>query len=745
MTKTINSVVFVLIAALGSMFCFAQVAHAREWKLMLVPDNTQAHVDQAVEQGLSLTLGRSLEQVIDKQKAFQDCQQQWCGQASMQDMLLTVREKAPNVQLVLLYSFNEGALQVRLIDPLSFEVRLIERLSALGQDNTTDIVSLGQDMGLLISKRLDNLTPDLQYIIRFESFLFEELNGLPTFMLSDNANDNLSLSMSSRRFMLFDRYFAVYDSEYRLTTSLTASQLNDSLAQFFTQQNVQPSFEFSHSGEAGKQLIVKRLGNPYAPSLVTNVILFSLLVVLLIILLRRQYLDFYLREYAKTRQGDDWLETYQKARFVLYFLKKKWQGHEILWERLCRDSNDLANQAKMYFDASDVNTAKLFVSKALHTNANNGVAIELMDAIKRLESNSKVLSDNEQWIRNKIAKAMNNYRQNHPLKALKQLYQAHAMAAKSFSEKSIEGKSIEGKSAAGKEKSLKKQSKAIKKLIKQINQKFSTQVSAITINCSSDPTSLIVCQNQVVHIGRMPSKVDDTWISGQDSVHYINHRCVSRMGQQCYVQNIDTGFYIVDENSKNGTYLNELALQHNHVTALKHKDKLRIGGGEPLVSVNLKVSISDGRQLLKLRHNMAEYALLSRNDLNKVWPDNALSLMTELNVIKSTVKLCFDPINQLMLLQDVNDVKKSKKKAYVDLCLIRLGENAMIIPLQDANDFEIDTVPFAGEMPLILPCNIRYQDSQIQLSAYNNTSMRHSPISYLENDYPAKSLASSQS
>lgn len=718
------------------LLSYSTQTKAQNWQLMLMPEAISGESNQQknmripdnyspLEKGLTLSLSRSLETLIDKQRVFPACKLYLCGQQDISSLMQKIRSQAPEVHLVIMYSISEGlnpTLSVRLLDPLSYRVRFSDSLGAINKLSEANLFSLGEDMGKIIEARLDGLQAQTQFSLSFDGFLFKELNGLTTWILANSGNTQLVLTQSSVDYQLLDQYFAINDSHYSLLTTLNASQIRQLLAEFFERRAINININFALMENQIMQFSIVRSGNPYAPSLITVAICAVALALLLTMYVRRQYLDFYLMEYGNKRDADKWLDTYKKASFILYGLQKKWVSRASYWTRLQKESIELASQAKLYFDAGDVHTAKLFVSKSLHSNTANPQANKLIQSIEALELNAKSLSDSEMWIRNKLAKAMNDYRQKLPIKALRRLYQAVEVSQK--------------------ESSLKKQTKAIKKLIKQINQEFCISEQALVVNCSSDPQSLVICQNETVHLGRRPNNDDVAWISAQDSVFYINHKSVSRAGQQCFINRQKDGFFLVDSNSKNGTFINNNQLIPHQPTKMNKADTIHLGGNTPFISSALKVNLSPNESLLELSIDLQTMTLLDKQELNKVWPDNALAVRSRLVCMhreccvvfnKDTLKIHIFEVGEVPFAiqkankNDSNDIENDRSQL-LTLCIIKLGDKATIRPLSSSvveKEIMLDTIPLLGEVPLIFPCTLQYSNISIQLAAYDSTSIRY--------------------
>lgn len=711
------------------MLLYSSMTYARDWQLMLVQNAQEQTLSQSqqlqFEAGLTDAISQGLNNLVSIEAVYPLCKERWCGEPSAEALLTNIKAKAPQVQLVILYEIiakanNQAIIQAQLIDPLSYQIRFNHTtpITTLIGSNITDqtLFKIGRRFGENIDVKLSNVQAQNTYLVYVDGFEGLEVVGLSTYLLSNAYNENLIL-LRSEQFYLLGQYFAITNSQYQLSSSLNASQLQQMLAVFFDNKGINVSISFDLSSQ---KMIVARQGNPYAPSLITWFIVLIVFAVFASILIRRQYLQYYLHEHANNHNADAWLKTYKKAKFPLYRLHAKWRSRSIYWERLQRESDEYFDQAKVYFDAGDMNTAKLFISKSLHSNVANEQALALVDEIEFIESNEKTLSETEQWIRNKIAKAMNNYRQKQALKAMRQLYQAYDKA-----------KQVKG---------LKKQSKAINKLIKNMSSEFANECHSIVVNCSTDASSILICQNDTVHLGRLPNKTDIPWISAQDSVFYINHKQVSRIGQHCSISRTENGYSLTDVGSKNGSYINGDECIKHKAMPLQNQDRIQLGSCHNVTSLTLAANLSPAATLLTLAYVPPSINLFDRNELNRVWPDNALAMRTKLACMKDVCVLTYDTTKKTMNLEEIilreNDKFSTLSKSAlantvacntseVLVCMIRLGKQASITPINDDLDVLVDNVPLIGQIPVIFPCNIVFDDVHFQITEYDSKTLRY--------------------
>ena len=768
----INIVLFVAISV---------PAHASVWQLMIIPEaapdqknssRTSTSFDQAylqIAQGLSLSIARGEVALIAEQKVFASCEQYLCGQIDEANTVQKIKRDAQNVQLVILYAYSHDTttLHVRALDPVSMSLRFADNLAIVGEPSPVALRLLGQDMGRLILAKLASTQPQLEYSLSFNNFLSDELSELTSAVLVNNQNTQLVLRQTVIKYALFDQFLPLSDSEYKLKTSLSASQVEQMMRTFFDDKSVPININFSHqagvllkpndivnassSTHAQMTFLVIRAVNPYVPLLIIIVFLLLIFFLLLILVLRRRHLDQRLTKYDKKRNADMWLKTYQKASFPLFGLRGKHAASYAYWQGSQNESNTLSFQAKLYFDAGDINTTKLFVSKALHANAANLKAQKLLQTIQAEEENAQAFSENEVWVRNKLTKAMNNYRLQRPYRALRQLYQALTQAQQD---------------QAQPDQALEKQIKAINRLIKQVSKTMIRPINTLLISCRSPNEDhnqsifqrILVCNNDTIHIGRLPTTDMQAWISKSDAVFYINHQSVSKVGHHGYIQQQANGFYYIDSHSKNGSFINGELLKPHQPQKLHHNDILQLGGQNQALCVALCIQISSMHSLLQVAFIPKYLTQQEQQTRNRLWPDHDVAHKMQLSVIKKQCWLVYNASTQKMDMCEVgsfcqrdtptlcNEKPMTDEKVnhnaveanlhYKLLCCITLGENATITPINInplTNSHKqplllLENEALLGEMPLVLPCNLRYGGIEFALNEYDSSSIVRSHV-----------------
>jgi hypothetical protein len=703
-------------------------AWAKNWQIMLIPQAAvteeqavlQAQYASVIEQAIAYQLLQNLEQVISAKGVFGDCNSPLCGSGSLQLTLQEIQAQAPEVELVLLYGLKTGSeamLSIELIDPLSLEYYDSFNLPLLNASESTislaQIRSLSSDLGKVVAQRLKKVIKNNRFKLVLNGFSLDEVAPFASYVLSESPQSELRLSKSEKVESWMSDYLPVMETRFVVTTGATESQFNHLLNRFFEQSNIDVVNEFDAENQ---QFVVSRLGNPYTPSLLSRFLMVMMFILLCVLLIKRQIFQYQLERYAQRKSVDQWLEVYAKARSPWFALRSKWGNQFSYWQRLQRESQDLEKQAKLFFDAGDMTSAKLFISKSLNLNTDAKLARSLVQRIEQQESNHKALSEKEQWVRNKVAKAMNNYRGNQPIKALRQSYQALA--------------------ALQDEKKLKRQYKAIKRLINKINADFTRSVSHLELSDLQTNDSCLVSNAAQLEIGRFSSK-DITLAHLEDVIpFYINHKALSRAGKHLAIQRTENGFYMFDQNSTNGSFVHSVngdntPLKKGQLRAVVDRDEINLGADSDLSAVKLLASVDESHSLLHLRMSKQLTKTLDIADLARVWPDYMHAMRSSLVMTSSYFVLAVNASTQALSI--ISLAQSQQNNDYKGMVVIELGKSAKLSPYQPAQDEDAilyNDEPLLGEVPLLLPCELKWAEHHIYMDEYTAIDS-HRPASSL--------------
>nr|WP_168710922.1 FHA domain-containing protein [Ningiella ruwaisensis] len=714
------------------LFCCVH-ANAKNWQVMLIPsaqtlpENTGTPLNKTpveplapsysiMRTELEAALLKDLNRVISPSRVFESCERSLCGADSKKALVQAVQTGVPELELLIVFALSEGTdhdssfiMSAELIDPLSFQILHSLQIPILSSGQTKPsqaaIKSISADLGSLIARTLKQKNREQQFKLTLEGFTLDEIAPLSTYVLTRTQNVDMRLIRSQKKDGLLSNMFPIMQTQFSVATRMTPAQFNLLIMEYFSQQDIDVVSEYQRDTAI---FSLARIGNPYLPSFVSSIVLFLVLILILAMLVKRQMYHYRLASFADRKSVDQWLETYNSVSSPWYFLQRKWGKQLGYWQRLQRESNDLSKQAKIFYEAGDVTTAKLFISKSLNLNNDDKQARKLLSKIEEHAQSKMDLNEKEQAARNKVAKAVNNYRANKPLKALRQAYQALAEIAD--------------------EKQLKRQHKAVKRLIKKLNYECSQHQSSLFFTGMGNSETVLITRSPRLQIGRYANNTSELMVIGEDkSIFELNHKALSRLGKQCVVfyQHSDhehsacenSGFFIQDEGSTNGTFLNSKALEDECARPLNNGDTILLGDSSELKAVKLTCHIQASHQNLHLRVDTLMQQTVDLADLVKIWPDYIKAMQSSVLMTQTPLLLCFDS-NEQKFTWLSEDSLQSRTHLHA-LLLLSLGESASISPvLQEANsdaNIEVNGELLLGKVPLILPCEIKWQERRVRL------------------------------
>ncbi|GLR69740.1 FHA domain-containing protein [Agaribacter marinus] len=585
---------------------------------------------------------------------------------------------------------------------------------------TRQLLRLASQAGGIAAERLDTTSTSVTLRLSLSGFKVDELVPVTTYLLSLSPNNKITLLDTVQLPSFFSRFLPIVSTRYAVTSDMSVSQLHNELVRFWQLQDVSVDIAFSRDT---RELTLNRVNNPYTPSVVsTSLVVFGLLIIIHLFI-RRYYFHHQLEMLAQGKRADEWLNTYERANKPWLRLEERWKNQLNYWQQIKRESAQLEKQAKTCFDAGDTNSSKIFISKALNINANAPLALKLMHAVESFEENAKQLTEQEQWIRNKVAKAMSNYRNNQPYKALRQAYQAEQSAKE--------------------QKHLKKQLKAIRKLINRINNELSPDVDRIKIVQTALPHELNFGIESTLLIGR--NDADFVPLDNDSGLVSINHKGLSRIGRHLKISVKNDGFFIQDVASTNGVFVDGERLKPGEERLLENNNGIMLGAESSIAAVGFSVKIGENNHLLQLIADDELQKKMPISELSRIWPDYIHAMRVDIGLAsgpsylyihKHTGKLAlFDSAlkqsgQNLKYETEVCETNALNPEDYQALVKLELGTFSTISPIDIKDDseqlakvVEINGHKLLGKMPLLLPLDIRWEDVIISMKVNPSTFM----------------------
>ena len=589
----------------------------------------------------------------------------------------------PGAEIVIFYNESQNDVStITAIDVLSMDA--LAKIS-LPKTASVSINQRYKDMSVLLIDELNSLGGFKRLSINISGFSMNEIAPVSSFLLSLSANNQIKLIETSQVESFFSTFIPIIDTTYSLSTDIPSTHLINEFRRFWDLQDISVTVEYNR---LSSELIIKRVALPYWPSLVTVLLTILMCFSFLFWLNKRRRIQSRLTEFAHKKQADDWLRLYDKSNKPWIRLSHHWINKASYWRQIKKESLQLEKQAKLFFEAGDVNTAKLFITKALNINTNSPEANTLIKIIEQEEKNVAQLNDEEQWIRNKIAKAMINLRNGNYYKALRQAYQAEARC--------------------GQQKALKKQLKAIKKLVNKILFQSAFRVDRVNIKLTDALDVLSIGCEDEVFIGR-----DDSWIPEQGiGVMQFLHKGLSRIGQHAKLTLSADGLGLFELGSTNGTFLNNKRVKSNQEYMLQQDDLIVLAAKSTQqgLAQRVKHAFHSDFYCFEFPNENAKEGVVA--EYTKVWSDYMQSVNRTFIIAKRTVYICLDRTDKnLFCALQLPDPNRATA-----LFTISLFPYLSIEPLQSAS-IHLKGEEVLGKTALQLPAEISYKDQKIQMLA----------------------------
>ncbi|GEM_PF-6742043 len=663
-----------------SLYLLTFCAVSEGFQGLVVPLNGAQNEDSAIEIALSDAFKNGSINVRINQSSIL-CQD-LCSPSS--DALFdNILKHYPDTDIVFFYDSNSSEVSsVTAIDALSMNV--LTKISLPKASSVSDAQRF-TDIGKLVLNAITEQQTFTSITISMFGFTIDEMTPVSGFLLSLSANNQIKLIETSQVESSFSSYIPVINTTYALSTDVPANHLINEFIRYWDLQNITVKTDYDRiQGE----LSLTRVGVPYWPSLLSIFLVFIVFFMLLYWFTLRRGIQSKLNELALNKKADDWLALYDKSNKPWVRLNHHWTNKASFWRQIKRESQQLEKQAKLFYDAGDTNTAKLFISKALNINASAPAANELIQKIKVEEENVELLNDKEQWIRNKIAKAMINFRNNNYYKALRQAYQAEAKC--------------------GQQKALKKQMKAINKLVNKILFQSAFSVDRVHIKLTDAIEMTSIGREDEIYIGR-----EDTWISEQGvGVMQFIHKGLSRIGQHAKLTLSNNGLSITELGSTNGTYHNAEKLNANESILLQQDDLLQFSAKSKRQGLAQRLTNVSHASFycfeFPIESTKADYI----DDYTKVWSDYMMAANRKFIITKKPVYIHLNIArNQLH-----TTFEKSESKSEIALFMLSLMPYLIIEPI-NSNKILLNNEEVLGRTALQLPAEIAYKDVKIQILA----------------------------
>lgn len=650
---------------------------------VLLPENGngQSSEHQTLELSLSNVLQQQAYNIKINQAALL-CKD--VCQSTSADLFTQILTTYPDTELVFFYDVQQADVTiVTVVDPFSMDLLARATLPKTAAISETQRIN---DLGILLLEELTQRQVKQTLTIRMSKFSIDEMAPVSSFLLSLSANNQIKLLETAQLDEVFSSFMPILQTTYALTTDVSVSHLIDEFRRYWDLQGIKVRTDYDRlTGE----LVIVRVGVPYWPSLLLMLVMLIVCLLSVFWYLRRRNIQLQLSFFSDKRKVDDWLELYDATNKPWVRLNPNLINQASYWRQIKRESQQLEKQAKLFYEAGDVNTSKLFISKALNINASAPDANKLVLKIQQDEKNKALLNEDEQWIRNKIAKAMINLRNDNYYKALRQAYQAEARC--------------------GQQKALKRQLKAIKKLVNKILFQSAFRIDRVQIKLTDDIGVLSIGREEQVYIGR-----DDNWIAAKGvGVMQFLHKGLSRIGQHAKLSFSEQGLSITELGSTNGTYINKTKLAVDDDVYLQHGDVLLLAAKNTRMGLAQRLTeASKNRDFycLEFPSDMTKEGFIA--DYTKVWSDYMLSVHRKFVLSRQALYVCLDNDSK-QLFAAMQPPEPAQGKA---LFIISLMPYLTISPVPSL-PIKLNNEEVLGKTAIELPAEITCKSHKIQILA----------------------------
>lgn len=382
-----------------------------------------------------------------------------------------------------------------------------------------------------------------QYEVSLSGFTANELNIISGIALSSIDNVYASLESEETKLLFWNTLLPVTEVTYKVSTIVPPSQFREQIQQLFDRMNVEVYLKFDPQDNT---FFMSRAFTPYAIQLIALWSLFIITVYLILLFLFWTWMQYQLNLYASLNQASRWLDYVKSVRRMPFpfCTRKKWLQQMPYWEKRVNQAEIWFANAQQLLQNNEIESANVFVKKALQENASNSAAKSLENSIcTELSKRQEIENGREEWKR-LVSKALEFAQQDKILAALEKAYTAlalcewHAKQNRSVTDLQID---------------------SIKMLIKRISQ--SKALSCEGLILQSTEQTVHINATSTLHIGRAkvlvkPQETGLSALQNRQNLHLtLPQDTLSRVGNSIAIVRQDNGFTIQDLGSTNGLWL----------------------------------------------------------------------------------------------------------------------------------------------------------------------------------------------
>jgi len=529
--------------------------------------------------------------VVMGQLGLTSCQQGLCGQNSSEALIQMVRESMGNVSLVILYSIDSSSgVLMQAFDPLNRKLTFSVELPFIGSQQSISDAQIRRsllDASYLLIKQIKSQKRVFNVAFSLSGFSQSQLSMLfDIFKSLDVKPSDVRLTRSELDVAspsLFS-HWQTNTATFSVATSATATQVWQMLQQAKQQKDVNMNIAFN---EDPLEFNLQGIGDPFAIQKLMVAAASLLVIYLLISFTIFLIYSRRLAVYAQHRRMTDWAMLYQKWKQLPVYVPKKLSHFAVEVQQDIKLASELIVVSQDMLNQDDKSAALAHLERAKAIDIAHTKILPLDDLLNASSQNKYLETERLADLKQHVQKSVSCLHQAQFPQAYYYAYSAQQLCnIDEYQERA-----------------------AIKKLLQKIDSAAIANINNLTLTITNTEVEteqichgrrVTTCISSASHclIGRplMPQTPDD---SNGLSIP-INHPSASRIGRQCKIEVTQQQFFLCDQNSSNGTWLNNKKISPKLAQALKTQDTIALANQDDLSPLIFVCKLDEQQQSLMI-------------------------------------------------------------------------------------------------------------------------------------------------
>ena len=582
------------------IFCsLSTIAKAEDWQAIIMPDIGSASLNNesrlVIEDALFRNFRSASIDLISPALLLNNCDDSICEPVSLRTLLSAHRKNQGVSNLLVLYKVSllehdgqgKTTLSIRAFDPLSGALSFantsstqLYELKQQSQQNTTlsaegvlalDIDTLTELMergSQKIATEISRSKKRYVYKLTLNGFTPDEVNIFSGIAMSGTDNVKARLIKEETKQHFLNTFLPSKNLQFELATVVSPSQFREQMSRLFSRMNVDVNSRFIQQENLFE---TTRTQSPYTLQLF---VLWSVLVMTVLVLSLIAFwtwAQFKLNIYGSNNQSKKWVLFVRKLQFIpiSFLCKKKWKQQLPYWEKRVNQADIWYDNAHQLLQNNEIESANVFVNKALEVDASNIAAQALESAISEKLSKHQIIDDERVTFKAFVKKAIEYAQSGNTYKGLEQAYlglelcESHISSNRPVIDLQID---------------------STKNLIKRIAANKSHH--CVGLKLYSSDQRVHINRGDSLRIGR-----SDTKVEAEHSVDLsFPQDTLSRVHKSILVSRQEQGFSVSDIGSTNGLWLQYKRCERDKEYLLTQFDQLHLAPPDDLASLGLEVS-----------------------------------------------------------------------------------------------------------------------------------------------------------